>query len=110
MTATKTECVRCGTSIVQSTAKDTGGLCRPCEAGPDVETVSDGIEIGFRFTKALVFAIFAAGIGYTIGSVLGDIGSMVLSVPFTAVGFVYGFFSTEINAIIRLAFGWFVDP
>ena len=110
MSVTKTECAKCGTLIVLSTATDTGGLCRPCEAGPNFQTVSDGFEFGLRFAMALLFACIAAGIGYTIGSLLGVLGGLFLAVPFAAVGLIYGFFVMEVNSIIRSVFGWFVEP
>lgn len=95
---------------MQSTAKKTGGLCRPCDAGPDLVQVAERIEIGSRFLLAVVGAVIFGGIGYAVGALLSVLGGVVLAIPCAVIGFVYGFFKPEIHAILGLMVGWLVDP
>lgn len=109
MTDSKTKCSACGVSIVQSTAKATGGLCRPCHEGPDLTAVTEAAEIGVRLTMAFFFAAFAASAGYAIGSLLGNVAALLAAIPFAVVGFVCGFFFIEVKAIFRFVYGVFFD-
>ena len=110
MTDSKTECSKCGASILQSTADRNGGRCRPCATGPSVETVAEGMELGMRLLLGVVFAVVIGGIGYGIGSIFGTIGGIVVAIPFGFIGFLYGCFCVEINAIIRSFLPFMLDP
>ena len=110
MTESKTECSKCGASILQSTAERNGGRCKPCSTGPKLENVAVGMEFGIRLLLGVVFAVVIGGLGYGIGSFVGTIGGIILAVPFTIVGFIYGCFCIEINAIMRSLLPFMLDP
>jgi hypothetical protein len=59
------------------------------------------MELGVRLFLGVVFAVFIGGLGFGIGSFLGTLGGIFVAIPFTLVGFIYGCFCAEINAIIR---------
>ena len=81
MTESKTECSKCGASILQSTADRNGGRCRPCATGSRVETVAEGMELGMRLLLGVVFAVVIGGVGYGIGSILGTVSYTHLTLP-----------------------------
>ncbi|QDS92366.1 hypothetical protein FF011L_11090 [Roseimaritima multifibrata] len=110
MTNTKMECSKCGSSILESTAGQNSGLCKTCVAGPKIETVAEGMELGMRLLLGLFFAALVGTIGYGIGSFLGTIGGIIVTIPFAFFGFVYGCFCVEINAIIRTLLPFISDP
>ncbi|MEP3480089.1 MAG: hypothetical protein ABJZ55_12635 [Fuerstiella sp.] len=110
MAESKTKCLKCGAAILQSTAEQNGGRCKPCATGPKLENVAEGMEFGMRLFLGLVFAVVIGGVGYGIGSFLGAIGGIVLATPFALVGFVYGCLCVEINAIIRSLLPFMLDP
>lgn len=110
MTDAKTECAKCGTSILQSTADQNNGRCKPCATGPNLENVAEGMELGMRLLLGLFFAALIGAVGYGIGSLLGTIGGIIVAIPFALFGFVYGCFCVEINAIIRSLLPFIADP
>ena len=101
MTQPKTKCTKCGTSILQSTAARNSGRCKPCATGPKFENTAGGMELGMRLILGSIFAGVAGGLGFGIGSVLGTIGGLVFAVPLAMIGFCYGCFCVQINAILR---------
>ena len=109
MTEPETKCLKCGASILQSTATRNGGRCQPCATGPKVEDGAGGMELAMRLTLGVVFAVIIGGLGFGIGSFLGTIGGIFVAIPFTLVGFVYGCFCVEINAIIRSVLPFMLD-
>ena len=110
MAELKTECSKCGASILQSTADENAGRCKPCETGPKLENVAEGIGFGMRLFLGVIFAFVIGGIGYGIGSFMGTIGGIVAALPFAIVGFIYGCFCLEINATIRSILPFMLDP
>ena len=54
-----------------------------------------------RLFLGVVFSCVIGGLGYGLGSLFGMFGGIVIAVPFAFVGFIYGCFCVEINAIIR---------
>lgn len=62
MTEPETECVKCGTAILQSTAASNDGRCRPCATGPKVEDVFEGIGLAMRLILGVVFAVIIGGL------------------------------------------------
>ena len=110
MSEPKTDCATCGVSILQSTATQNGGRCKPCATGPKLEDVAGGIEFGTRILLGIVFAAVIGGLGYGIGSMLGTIGGVIIAIPFASLGFLYGCFCVEINAIIRSILPFMLDP
>ena len=54
-----------------------------------------------RLILGSIFAVVIGGLGCGIGSVLGTIGGIVVAIPFAMIGFCYGCFCVELNAIIR---------
>lgn len=100
MTEPETECVKCGALILQSTATRNGGRYQACATGPKVEDVAEGMELGMRLILGVVFAVIIGGMGFGISSFLGTIGGIFVAIPFALVGFIYGCFCVEINAII----------
>ena len=110
MAESKTECSKCGASILQSTAERNAGRCKPCATGPKLENVAEGMEFGMRLFLGVFFAFVIGGIGYGIGSFMGTIGGIIIAIPFAIAGFVYGCFCVEINAIIRSMLPFMLDP
>ena len=106
----KLECTKCGASILKTTADENNGRCKACVRGAvDPADVAEAMEFGMRTLMGAVFAIVFAGIGYGLGVVFGTFIAVVTAIPFAIVGFIYGFFSLEINSIIRSWFSVFIE-
>lgn len=110
MSELKTECAKCGASILQSTASENDGRCKPCAVGPNLENTAEGMEVGMRLLLGVIFGVLFGGLGYAIGSFLGTIGAVIVTVPFALAGFVYGCFCVELNAVIRSILPHILDP
>ena len=109
MSESKTECTRCGSSILRSTADRNNGRCEPCASGKRVNQVSDSMELGLRLLLGIFFAGLVGGLGYSVGASFGTIGGLFVAVPSTLAGFIYGCFCVEINAIARTALHMMID-
>ena len=101
MVEQKLECLKCGALILQSTADQNNGRCKPCSAGPNLENIAEGTELGLRLFLGVIGGVSFAGLGYAIGSFAGSIAGIVCAIPFAMIGFVYGCFRVEINLLIR---------
>ncbi|WP_442507111.1 hypothetical protein SH528x_006009 [Novipirellula sp. SH528] len=71
---------------------------RPIKAGD----VAESMELGLRLLLGVLFGCLFAGLGYGIGAILGTVTGIIVATPFAFVGFIYGCFCVEINAMIRL--------
>lgn len=106
----KTKCRECRDLVLQSTADKNGGRCKPCAASPKFEDVAEGVALGMRFLLGVFFGVVIGGVGYGIGSLLGTIGGIAVAIPFAMLGFIYGCFCVEINAIVRSILPFVFDP
>ncbi len=71
---------------------------RPIKAGD----VAESIEWGMRLLLGMLFGCVFTGLGYGLGAILGTVTGIIVATPFAVVGFIYGCFCVEINAIVRL--------
>lgn len=102
MSSKKTTCKKCGTSILQTTANYTGGVCRPCKKFKIGSTeVAEGMEISLRMILAVVFAVFFSIIGYGLASLVWIGFGVIFAIILFPLGAIYGFFCSEINFFLR---------
>lgn len=102
-----TNCAKCGASILQSTADQNDGRCQPCSGRSDAVS---SMTLGLRFLLGLIFGCLLGGLGYGIGSFVGSLVGVLVAIPFALIGFIYGCFCVEINAMIRSALPIVFDP
>ena len=104
----KAICPKCESEFLQITADSNDGYCLKCrpnkKSSIDHAHVAEKMELGLRLLLAIVFGFVFAGMGYGAGSVIWAGIGIALSLAFFPVGFVYGFFCSEINPIIRSFF------
>ncbi len=105
----KIACRKCNAEILGATASKNQGLCAQCVKGTSFEDIADGIAIGMRFLRGIIFSVFFAGLGYGFGSVVGTMTGIFVAVLFAVVGFVYGCFCSEINSLVRTLLSFTFD-
>ena len=113
MDSPKATCSECGIEFLQTTADSNGGVCRKCRPGSDggklgaldrSEIFAGNIELSMRLLLAFFFGSVFCGLGYVAGAWIWSGIGLLLALIMFPIGFVYGFFVVEINALIRFAF------
>ncbi len=123
MESPKLNCKVCGKEISQETADNYLGGCWRCHPGTgtadgryegkdeekfNIENIADSMEFGMRLLLAFVFGCVFCGLGYAAGAWIWSGIALLLALIFFPIGFVYGFFAVEINALIRFALRWLI--
>ena len=102
MSSPKTHCPKCGEDFLQSTADSNQGTCLKCRpARPRSLPDPEPIELSLRLGLACLFGFIFAGMGYGAGDLMWSGIGVILSLISFPIGFLYGFFCREINALIR---------
>ena len=105
MAELQTTCSKCDVPILQSTADDNDGFCGHCKSrrsgGFKLDlTPTETVEFSMRLFLGALFSVMGFGLGCALGSQLGTVSAFVVAIAFAVVGFVYGCFKMEIDALV----------
>lgn len=101
MSSKKVYCNKCNTGFLEVTARKTGGICLKCKKGDSESDTLEKVEFSIRLALAIGFGIGFSVMGFTLGSTIWTGVGFFLALVAFPIGFIYGFFSSEINFFIR---------